>query len=106
MRRMHSVTPVELSTLSTAIASQTNHEDCSLLKSYLRGSNCFSCWLQGTMIDTLAICVSRLSVLTTNQTYVSVTAKVAAARDSNLSPDAEAINGGVERAVGAVALEV
>ena len=63
------------------------------------------------MIDTLAICVSRLSLLTTNQTYdcqtyVSATAKVAAARDSNLSADAEAINGGVGRAIGVVALEV
>lgn len=53
------------------------------------------------MIDTLAICLSRLSLLTT-----SLMSPPLAARDSNLFADAEASNGGLERAVGAVALEI
>lgn len=53
------------------------------------------------MIDILAIRLSRLSLLTTSLMFPPL-----AARDSNLFADAEASNGGVERAVGAVALEV
>lgn len=53
------------------------------------------------MIDTLAICLSRLSLLTT-----SLMSPPLAARDSNLFADAEASNGGLEMAVGVVALQI
>lgn len=53
------------------------------------------------MIDILAICPLSFSLLNTSLMFPPL-----AARDSNRFADAEASNGVVERAIGAVALEL